>query len=313
MGILYWWKSFLFKDRDMLRLYNDLYGKWRNELTRWCTNMFTWEGLPCPQETMELYLLRDGVDGNLNDKQQGNIIVAGGLNGVTNYPNVFTNFVFATPLTSGMFSIDGNGVICKANRLMQPDFDCIDWYAHILAHVDLTIQTTLINMRANNAFSAENEGQKETILAWLRALRKGKPNVIVNKNSLESILGERGIITLPTYQYGRNELVDLYGMRQNFLRDFFNERGFVSDKSKSERLVTAELSINIYRTIFSISDMLEERQAFCDRAKKVLGFKYSVEYNENIQKQINAMLEGGGFYEGESESAGSRRSDSDSE
>lgn len=292
MGIKSWRLLYLFKNRDMVRLYNDVYAKWYDELMRFEVNLFTWGGLPCPQDVIELYLIRDGVCGNLIDTTQGNIIVSGGMTGVTNYPNVFTDFVFATPLTSGMFNIDNNGVICKANHLMLPDNDCIDLYAHLLTHVDLSIQATLINMRANNAFAASNESQRDTILEWFRALRKGKPNVILNKSKLSDIIGDNGIITLPTYQYGRNELPELYSLRQNLLRDYFSERGFVSDKAKTERLVTAELSINVYRTIFSISDMLEERQKFCERARKVLGVNYSVKYNENIQKQIDDMLGG---------------------
>lgn len=293
MAIKFWKQLFRIKERDMLRLYTDIYNKNIDELTRWDINMFKWEGLPCPQATAEIYLLQDGYFGNVIDAKQGNIITKGGMSGVTNYANVFTQFTYATPLTSGMFTIDGNGVICKANSLATPDLDCVDLYAHLLTHVDLSIQATLINMRANNAFTAENESQKQTITTWLRDLRKGKPNVIVNKNVLNTVLDGTGISTLPTYQYGRNELPELYMLRQNLLRDYFNERGFVSDKAKEERLVTAELSINIYRTIFSISDMLEEREEFCDRARKVLGLKYSVEYNKNIKDQIDAMLKGG--------------------
>lgn len=296
MALKLWRDLFHFQNKDMLRLYNDIYFKWLDELTRFETNMFTWGGLPCPQDVIELYLIRDGVCGNTIDKKEGNIIVSGGLTGVTNYPNVFTQFVYATPLTSGMFNIDKTGVICKANRLSLPDNDCIDLYAHLLTHIDLSIQAVLINMRATNAFAAANESQKDTILSWLRNLRKGKPNVILDKQKLSDVLGDNGIKTLPTYDHYKGELLELYSMRQNLLRDYFNERGFVSDKAKTERLVTAELSINIFRTIYSISDMLEERQKFCERAKSVLGLKYNVDYNEQIQKQIDVLLNGGGMY-----------------
>lgn len=296
MGLKLWRHLYKFKDRDMLRLYNDIYYKWLDELVRFEVNMFTWNGLPCPQDVIELYLLRDGVCGNTIDKKEGNIIVSGGQTGVTNYPNVFTQFVYATPLTSGMFTINKTGVICKANRLSLPDNDCMDLYAHLLAHVDLSIQAVLINMRATNAFAAANESQKDTILLWLRELRKGKPNVIVDKQKLSDVIGDNGVKTLPTYEHYKGELLELYSMRQNLLRDYFNERGFVSDKAKTERLVTAELSINIFRTIYSISDMLEERQKFCERAATVLKVNYSVDYNEQIQEQIDALLNGGGMY-----------------
>lgn len=296
MKIKLWRTLFGYTEKDMLRLYTSIYNKWLTELIRFDVNIFTWGGLPCPTDIIELYLLRDGVCGNVVDKNEGNIIVSGGMTGVTNYPNVFTQFVYATPLTSGMFTINDNGVICKSNRLSLPDYECVDLYAHLLAHVDLSIQAVLINMRATNAFSARNESQKETIISWLRALRNGKPNVILDKNKMNDIIGDNGVKTLPTYEHYKGELLELYAMRQNLLRDYFSERGFVSDKAKTERLVTAELSINIFRTIFSISDMLEERQQFCERAKKTLGANYTVNYNEQIQNQIDALLNGGGIY-----------------
>lgn len=278
-------RGFKFPNKDALRLYNDIYDKWIGELVRYDINMFTWEGLPCEQSTHELMLLK-GYDGAVIDSKQGFIIVKGGLSGVTNYTTEFSEFVYATPLTSGSFKINKNGTVCRANPIYDDAFDCIDNYANLLTHIDLTIQTVLINMRATNAFSAKNEAQKDTVLSWLRSMRRGKTEVIVDKENLASIYGENGIITLPTYNVSHNTLSELYSLRQNILRDYFTERGFIADKGKSERLVSDELSINIYRTMYGISDMYRERKEFCERTKNVLGKELHVNYNEYILREI---------------------------
>lgn len=273
-------------ERDTVRYYAPIYDKWIAELLRYDINMFKWEGLPCKQSTMELMLISNGYVGAVNDKKEGFIIATGGLTGVTNYLTEFSSFVYTTPLTKGTFRINENGTICRANPLYDSTFDCIDSYANLLTHIDLTIQSVLINMRATNAFSSANEAQSDTIRTWLRAIRKGKIDVIMDKRSLATIYGDNGIITLPTYNVTHNTLSELYSLRQNILRDYFTERGFIADKGKSERLVSDELSINIYRTIYGISDMYLERKEFCERTKEVLGHNISVEYNEYIIKEI---------------------------
>lgn len=302
MGLLHHLKKYA-RERDVVRLYNDIYWKWFNELLRYNLNLFTWKNIPCPQDVIETYLTFNGVCGLVNDAKEGKIIVKGSMTGVTNYESVFTTFVYVTPLTSGMFKIGKTGVICKANNLCAPDYDCIDNYANLLTHTDLTIQATLINMRATNAFASKNQAQADTIREWIRSIRKGKINVIMDKKNYESIVGDNGITTLPTYNQTHNTLSELYATRQNILRDYFTERGFVADKGKTERLVTDELTINGYRTIFGISDMYKERKEFCERANNLYKTDYQVDYNEYILKEIDDIMNGGKIY-GTSENSG---------
>lgn len=295
MVVLNRWKQF--KNSGTIRMYNHYYDKWYKELLRLTVNIFVWEGLPCPPAVMEEYLIYRGFAGLVRDKKEGLIVVTGGMDGVTNYYPVFTHMTYATPLTSGRFEIGVNGVICKANPLYETDTDCLDIYANLLAHADLTLQSVLVALRANTAFSASNQGQADTVRTWLKGIRNGKTDVIIDAKDFESIKGVDGVKTLPVYSNTNNTLSELYGVRQNLLRDFFTERGFLADKTKAERLVTDELSVNIYRTIYSIEDMIQERVEFCERANKMFGTNISVSLNPLIMSEINNIIGGGAVWQ----------------
>lgn len=280
--------------RKKVKKYNDMFERWYNELMRYAINLFTWEGIPCSKNMLETYYITNGVVGALNHKEYGNMIVTGGLTGVTNYPLEFTKMVYATPLTSGIIRIGKNGVVGFANSNRTGDMDCIESYAHILTHIDLSIQAVLINMRATNAFLTSNQAQRETVKKWLEDITDGVINFVGDEINLKSMMNEDSITTLPTFQPTTTILSELYNLKQNTLRDFFAERGFVTDKAKAERLVTAEVSVNAYRVMFSVSDMLEQREDFCERANALLKTKYSVQYNTWIQRQIEDFINGGG-------------------
>lgn len=272
------------------RTYTDYYNFWFDTLQRYVCNMFIWTGLPCSNMTMELYLLWCGVCGAVN-KDDERLIVNGNLYGVTNYPTEFTTFIYATPKLSGSFGIDTSGTICNANRTRQSLVPLIDIYANQLAHADLSIQAALINQRANKITSATNQATADTVNTWYKKLAAGLTHVVIDKKDLTSFAGEEVLKTVDAYQYTSNLLTELYGIKQNLLRDFFTNIGFVSDKSKQERLVTAELSINSYRVLYGVSDMEKERKDFCERTNSLLGWDLSVKFNEFITDEINDLVD----------------------
>lgn len=276
------------------RGYAAYYEKWYAQLMRYCSNLFKWNNLPCSDLTIESYLIWRGYCGITKNAKRGFIVVTGGLYGVTDYPLEFTSMTYATPLTSGVITIGENGTICNANRTRMPLTNLVDVYANTLAHIELSIQAASINQRQNMLAVADTQATADTINEWYKKMLYGDTMCVVDKNDVNAYLNEDGIKTLPTFTPTTNILTELYGIKQNTIRDFFTEIGFVSDKSKQERLVTAELSVNSFRVLFGISDMLKERRDFCARTKDVLGIDISVEFNEYILKEINNMIESEG-------------------
>lgn len=278
------------------RLWWDYYNKWQQQFFRYCSNLFRWKNLPCTDLTMESYLISKGFDGLANDKKEGAIVVVGGLNGITNYPLEFKQLIYATPLTSGAINLGENGEICNNNRTRMPFLQLIDIYANTMAHIEISIEAAAINKRSNMLFAADNQATADTINNWYKKLQNGELLAITDKNHLDALAESKSINTYPTNNSPTNELTELYGIKQNTIRDFFTEIGFVSDKSKQERLVTAELSVNSYRVLFGISDMLQERKDFCNRVNnnKVVRAKLkgdlSVEFNPYILDEINDLI-----------------------
>lgn len=290
------------------RLWWDYYNKWQQQFFRYCTNLFRWENLPCTDLTMESYLIAKGFNGIADDKKEGAIIVVGGLNGVTNYPLEFKQLIYATPLTSGTINIGENGEICNNNRTRMSLLPLIDIYANTMAHIEISIEAATINRRTNMLFAADNQATSDTINGWYKKLQNGELMAITDKNHLDALAESKSINTYTTNNPISNELTELYGIKQNTIRDFFTEIGFVSDKSKQERLVTAELSVNSYRVLYGVSDMEQERKDFCKRvnANTVVRAKLkgdvSVEFNPYILDEINDLINlGNGGVENESQ------------
>lgn len=271
---------------ETLRTYKQTYRKWYDELLRYSVNLFDWNGLPCTKQVHESYLIYKGFDG-ATEIDGELVIVQGGMSGVTNYPTIFTQFTYSTPINAGIaLEIGKDIIICANNCMWSSDSDCIDSYAHLLSHVDLSIQCALINERANLSLTAPSQAVADTLNTWLNGVRNGKTSAIIDRNSLDTLLTDNGIKTLDTKPYAHGKLQELYNLRTDLLRDFFSERGFLSDKAKAERLVSAEIDVNLYRSVFSVSDMLGEREDFCTRVNQRYGVKWSVTYNEWILKQI---------------------------
>lgn len=278
------------------RLWWDYYNKWQQQFFRYCTNLFIWENLPCTDLTMESYLISKGFAGLADDKKEGAIIVVGGLNGVTNYPLEFKQLIYATPLTSGTITFGENGELCNNNRTRMSLMPLIDIYANTMAHIEISIEAATINRRTNMLFTADNQATADTINTWYKNLQNGELMAVIDKNNLNAIAESKSINTYTTNAPISNELTELYGIKQNTIRDFFTEIGFVSDKSKQERLVTAELSVNSYRVLYGVSDMEQERKDFCERVNdnKVVRAKLkgdlSVKFNPYIVDEINDLV-----------------------
>lgn len=182
------------KTPPVKRLYWEYYIKNREQLYRYCINLFRWnDALPCEQATHESYLTVSGFDGIVVDKKEGLLIVNGGLNGVTNYPNEFTQIVYATPKTSGTLKFGKNGELCKANRSYMSLWRLIDLYANVLAHIELSIQAASINLRSNMLLAATNQAGADSINAWYTKLEVGEIMAIIDKQDLMSKLDVNSI------------------------------------------------------------------------------------------------------------------------
>lgn len=262
---------------------------WYNLLTERVVNIFKWTGLPFEQKEIEILLILRGFCGitkfRKNEHELG--AVYGSMSGVTNYPDEFTTYTYATPKESGMKKIGKNLVLVNNNQLRIPSIQVINTYAVLLAHVDLSLQAILINSRATGLIKASSQQQMESIQAWYNSLLNGKTMAVFDCEDMETMLSDKGIEVFPM-QYSSSFSIDsYYQIRENLLKSFYSEFGINSNREKRERIIEAELDTNLNRILFNINDMLQCRQNAAKEASEIFDVEISVDLNPEIIAQYD--------------------------
>lgn len=264
------------------------YNMWLNVLTERVINIFKWKGLPFDQKEVEILLAMRGFCGVTKFKKSGDLgAVYGSMSGVTNYPDEYINFLYATPKESGLKKIGKNLVLVNNNQLRTTSMQVVQTYAVLLAHVDLSLQAILINSRATGLIKASTQQQVESVSAWYKGLMNGKTMAVLNDEDLEKLMGDKGIEVFPM-QYSSSFSIDAYyQIRENLLKSFYSEFGINSNREKRERIIEAELDTNLNRILFNVSDMLEQRKDAAKQITEIFGVEISVDLNPEIIAQYN--------------------------
>lgn len=263
------------------------YLNWRNVLTERIINIFEWKGLPMPQKEVEILLHFQGFCGFTKFKKSKELgVVYGSMSGVTNYPDEFTTFTYATPLESGMKKIHKDLVVINNNQLRMPLDSMVVTYATLLAHADLSLQAILINSRATGLVKARTQQQVDDIANWYNSLANGKTLAILDSDDLNALMNDDGIKVF-SMSYPSSMTIDsYYQIRENLLKSFYSEIGINSNRDKRERVVQAELDTNLNRILFNIDDMLKCREDACEEINKIFGTNISVKLNREIIEQV---------------------------
>ena len=264
---------------------------WRNTLTERVVNIFEWNGLPFPQKEIEILLTFVGFCGITKSKKSELMAVYGSMSGVTNYPDQFTTFTYATPLESGMRTIDKDIVVIDNNQIRLPLIDVINSYATLLAHTDLSLQAILINSRATGLVTAKTQAQVDSIASWYSSLENGKTLAVLDGQSFESLMDDNGIKVFPMNYPSAMTIDSYYQIRENLLKSFYSEIGINSMRDKRERVVEAELDTNLNRILFNVDDMLTSRKEACNKINALFGTNITVEFNKAIVSQTTTKEE----------------------
>lgn len=272
--------------------FNDLFVYWREQLIMRVMSIFNYKNLPksLPKKEIEFRLITRGycginkVDGELK-------AVFCSMFGVTDYEDIFKAYTWATPLHSGMCSIDVDGVLLEANQTRVPLIRLIIRYAILLAHADLSLQAVMINTRATGIFSAKDDKQAESIKTWYNTLSDGNLCAIVDNDLLTSVIGSEGLRNIST-QYPKSESIsDFYEIHRNLLKDFYNDLGVQFSTEKKERLITAEVESNEEALLLNIDDMLTTRKEGVEKINKLFGTNISVELNAGFLRKAEKDVE----------------------
>lgn len=258
---------------------------WFDYLLEKVIRIFEWNGLPFEQIALELPTMCDGFAGFVDDSRAGFIVSRGSLSGPSWSEMIKKNFTYAAPTAAGgtktIFSPYtavgrlGNCVLINNTSLRTSIIPLIDRYAALLAHEDINIVNTGLNMRYDQVFTSETDGTLESIKSWRKKLFRGIFAPIVDKSLSQSP------IALPSGNSNKGQMhKDAIESRQELLRMFFAEVGVRMSREKKGNLIAAEVQQDDQMLLFNISDMLKQRQQAAEYINALFGLKVSVKLSE---------------------------------
>lgn len=278
---------------DKSKMYIDYYNFWFSYLTERCVNIFKWKGLPFKQQYLELYLIMIGWSGvvSLDDSINPFDAVQCSMSGVTNYANEFRVATGVTPLQNLMFHIykqppaieivQREGVVVNNNHTRAPLSPLIDYYADMLAHLDLSIKKVAVNMRIDAFIKGADSNAVNSIREWYKDIESGKSIGVLDENMFEELT--EGIMVNPIGQSGTSELSELLNTRTKYISGFFSDIGINSAEEKRERLISDEVTVGFNRVLFNISDMEDARKEGAAQISELFQTKVEVELNPNLK------------------------------
>lgn len=254
----------------------DIYVDNVNLLFEKCVRIFKWNEVPknLPQREIEKYAIALGFCGFVNDKKCGYMVSNGGMTGPTQYDDVFKKFTYSRPTAKGgTVTIGEECVIIRNTSMMNPLSGLIRRTASQLAHADITLRAALVNYRANEVLSADDDTTAESINTYYSSLYEGNLKAIIDSGLIN---GVKNLSSSKSYA----DLLKLTDVKNEIMRSFFAEIGIRQKSDKRERLVTEEVESDSMMLLFNIHDMLEQRQKACEEINKIFNLNMSVELSE---------------------------------
>lgn len=292
------------RENENVRRSQTIERMYQRVLTELCVNRFKWYGLPdsIDPRFLELTLFRNALSVFYYDSDYSQFMaLKGSASGQVNYmdnPTAFlvtgNQFVGKTlsaiprQLTVGgePVRMDAECVPIWANYLRYPDVEMVSIFASRLADLDRTIEINAHNARRSKILVTDENGSL-TSVNINRAIDEGSPAIR---------LSSAGMNMLPTaHDMGVDprsiEPLDILRVRQ--LNSFMTLAGISNaNQDKKERLVEAEVGANDEQTDLTKAVNLNARKQAARDINKRYGLSISVEYNTDIDKQVDAMLSG---------------------
>ena len=252
---------------------------WCNILLEKTVRIFEWEGLPFPQRELEVRTLVDGYCGFVKDELKGLMVASGGLSGVTQYFDIFTNFTYSAPTArGGRATIGKDCIIIQNTALRNSIYPLVFRYACLLAHCDVSLKMALVNLRMKNIIVSDDENMADTFRTMYKKFYEGDTDALIDdgftdaKNIAPTMSGSLGVM-------------DCIDARNELLRMFYTDIGVRFTKDKKERMIESEVSSDNQMLLFNISDMLHQREKASDEINKLFGLNTSVK----LSKEFNLL------------------------
>lgn len=215
------------------------------------------------------------------DSSFGVVALRSGYSGINIY-NHPTNFIISNPVLGGLegeIGKDGEPIFLG----MQGGhyINCVDLvtrYAELLANVDGSLNTTLINSRVAHVFQADSTTQLKSMQKMYDEITQGNPAVFM-RDTVDDGTSHTLFNNVKNTYIGN----DLLLTKRTILNEFMTEIGINNnDVLKKERLISDEANSNAGELNANIYTWHENLKKCIDKVNDRYGIDIGFDYNHDI-------------------------------
>lgn len=263
--------------------YKAYYEYWIEQLFERIMRLFVWENTDDvePKEIEERLLLQGhcGITKILGEKEL--TAMFGNFYGVSKYVDDKPYYMVRCPLYSGSRTIGKDIVVIRNNSLKNSTYSLAHHYATLLAHNEVTLVDTLINVRDGGGIPiATTEKQKQSIIAYQSKVFNGQYGVVTD-------IGNLGLQYIGSDRKTHQNIMDIVTTREKILKSFYSDIGIRSAFEKRSNSVEAEVEADTSLLLLNLSDMLDSRKKGAEEVNKLFGTNWNV----HIAKEIDYSTE----------------------
>ena len=263
--------------------YKAYYEYWIEQLFERIMRLFVWENTDDvePKEIEERLLLQGhcGITKILGEKEL--TAMFGNFYGVSKYVDDKPYYMVRCPLYSGSRTVGKDIVVIRNNSLKNSTYSLVHHYATLLAHNEVTLVDTLINVRDGGGIPiATTEKQKQSIIAYQSKVFNGQYGVVTD-------IGNLGLQYIGSDRKTHQNIMDIVTTREKILKSFYSDIGVRSAFEKRSNSVEAEVESDTSLLLLNLSDMLDSRKKGAEEVNKLFGTNWNV----HIAKEIDYSTE----------------------
>lgn len=264
------------------------YAFWKDNLFERLMRLFVWKCDPIPAKEIEMRLHLQGhcgiadlqIRGEDTDGQSGLTAFFGNYYGVGKYFDEKPFYMLRCPIWAGSGKVGSDCEVISNNSLRNPTIEIVEHYAFLLAHTEVTLNSTMINARdAGGVPVATSTKQLESITAYQKKLYNGVSGVVTDNGAL-------GVNYAGVTRQTNQNVVDVVEVRQKLLKNFYADIGIRASFDKRSNAVTSEVEADTSMLLLNNSDMLDCRKLGAQRVNSLFGTNWSVELAPEIQYNI---------------------------
>lgn len=258
--------------------FNAFYSYWRDNLFERVMRLFVWEntGNVRPKEIEQRLILAGHCGITKINNENELTAMYGSFHGVTKYQDEWKNYNVRCPIYSGNRTIGKDVIVINNNALRNPTFELVHHYAIMLAHAEVTLNSSLINARDSGGVPvATTEKQKASIQQYQSKVFNGQYGIVTD-------LGCLGVQYAGSDRKTSQNIMDIVEVREKLIKSFYSDIGVRSAFEKRNNTVRAEVEADTSLLLLNLSDMISSREEGAKAVNELFGTNWSVHVAEEI-------------------------------